>query len=77
MFAFRRGCALSSTADRVYAGFQTERFRCLEIDSKQEVGGLLDGKLGRLALQLQSDLRIKCLSPGRVTIVTQFSRQRH
>src|SRR5258706_12691878 len=27
--------------------FETQRFRCLEIDSKQEFGGLLDRKLGR------------------------------
>jgi hypothetical protein len=30
--------------------FETERFRCLEIDSKQEFGGLLDGKLGRFGI---------------------------
>jgi hypothetical protein len=30
--------------------FETERFRCLEIDSKQEFGGPLDGKLGRFGI---------------------------
>ena len=45
--------------------------------SKQEFGGLLDGKLGRFGIAAQPDLRIKCLRPSRVTIVTTFSRQRH